>query len=224
MLNLYRNHSVSIGTKAFITDPIRAGKGVLQGDCLSPLLFNMCINTLIKCIEDDRIRTVGYCYWDSLWPCHWFQFADDTAIVTATEEENQLLLNIFTKWCHWSGFNIRVDKCSTFDIKKDGSKATQYRPYLRVNNYQMIPPVELGESFKHLGKHFNYKMNSKPVEQELEAAITDYLQKIHNLPLHPKHKISITTKYVYSKIRWRLSVYTYFTNRWKYLDSCLYAR
>ena len=71
----------------------------------------------------------------------------------------------------------------------------------------MIPPVELGESFKHLGKHFNYKMNSKPVEQELEAAITDYLQKIHNLPLHPKHKISITTKYVYSKIRWRLSVY-----------------
>ena len=29
---------------------------VLQGDCLSPLLFNMCINTLIKCIEDERIR------------------------------------------------------------------------------------------------------------------------------------------------------------------------
>ena len=71
----------------------------------------------------------------------------------------------------------------------------------------MIPPVELGESFKYLGKYFNYKMSSKSVEEELEAEISDYLEKIHNLPLHPKHKISIITKYVYSKIRWKLSVY-----------------
>ena len=33
---------VQIGTKTFTTNPIRVEKGVLQGDCLSPLLFNMC--------------------------------------------------------------------------------------------------------------------------------------------------------------------------------------
>ena len=39
---------------------MKVGKGVIQGDRLSPLLFNMCINSLIKCIEDERTRALGY--------------------------------------------------------------------------------------------------------------------------------------------------------------------
>ena len=65
---------------------MKVGKGVIQGDCLSPLLFNMCINSLIKCIEDERTRALGYHYCNTLKPRHWFQFADDMALVTATEE------------------------------------------------------------------------------------------------------------------------------------------
>ena len=84
--NLYDNYTISNGTKSFITNPIRVGKGVLQGDCLSPLLFNMCINTLIKFIEDERIRSIGYCYCDYLQPRHWFQFADDTAMVITSHQ------------------------------------------------------------------------------------------------------------------------------------------
>ena len=102
----------------------------------------MCINTLIKCIEDERVRSIGYCYCDYLKPRHWFQFADNTAMVTTSEEDNQALLNVFTKWCHWSGFHIRVDKCSTFGVKHNGKKATQFKPYLKINN-QMIPAVEI---------------------------------------------------------------------------------
>ena len=45
----YNDYFVSIGTKDFTTHPISVKRGVLQGDCLSPLLFNMCMNSLIKC-------------------------------------------------------------------------------------------------------------------------------------------------------------------------------
>ena len=62
ILEFYHKYTISVGTKEFFTDPIEVGKGVLQGDCLSPLLFNMCVNTLIKCIENDRLRCFGYCY------------------------------------------------------------------------------------------------------------------------------------------------------------------
>ena len=142
--NLYDNYTISIGTKTFTTNPIRVEKGVLQGDCLSLPLFNMCINTLIKCIEDERVRSIGYCYCDYLQPRHWFQFADDTAMVITSEEDNQALLNVFTKWYHWSGIHIRVDKCSTFGIKHNGKKATQFKPFLKVNN-QTIPAVSTYE-------------------------------------------------------------------------------
>ena len=104
----------------------------------------MCINTLIKCIEDERVRSIGYCYCDYLQPRHWFQFADDTAMVITSEEDNQALLNVFTKWYHWSGIHIRVDKCSTFGIKHNGKKATQFKPFLKVNN-QTIPAVSTYE-------------------------------------------------------------------------------
>ena len=49
----------TIGTDMYITDPLIVGKGVLQGDCLSPLLFNMVTNTLIKIIDEERIRCMG---------------------------------------------------------------------------------------------------------------------------------------------------------------------
>ena len=87
----------------------------------------MCVNTLIKCIENERLRCFGYCYLKSIKPRHWFQFADDTAIVTATVEDNQLLLNVFARWCSWAGLSINVKKCSTFGIKKSGSKSTQFK-------------------------------------------------------------------------------------------------
>ena len=89
---------ISVAGDGYVTNPIRVDRGVLQGDSLSPLLFNMCVNTLIKTIEDKRIKCMGYVAEKTLSPCHWFQFADDTAIVTALEEDNQRLLNLFTKW------------------------------------------------------------------------------------------------------------------------------
>jgi len=41
----------------------------------------------------------------------------------------------------------------------------------------------------------------------LKNDLKDYLESIHRLPLHPKHKIDIVLRYVYSKLRWRLTTY-----------------
>ena len=102
-------------------------KGVLLDDCLSPLHFNMVINTLIKTIDDKKVKCMGYSYCDTMNPRHWFQFADDSALVTSTEEDTQLLLNVFTKWCTWASLIIKVSKCKKFGIKKYGRKSIQFK-------------------------------------------------------------------------------------------------
>ena len=56
----YKNNTITISTDTSITDPLIVGKGILQGDCLSHLLLNMVIKTLIKTTDEERIRCMGY--------------------------------------------------------------------------------------------------------------------------------------------------------------------
>ena len=77
---------------------------------------------------------------------------DDTVGVTSLEGENQILLNLFSKWCRWSEMTIKASKCHSFGICKKGTTSTQYKPRLYLDN-ALIPPVELD-----LGRDFDLKM------------------------------------------------------------------
>ena len=202
----YHSYALSIGTGNYSTELILVRKGVLQGDCLSPFLFNMVINTLIKTIDDEKVKCMGYKYWDIMSPRHWFQFADDSALVRSKEEDSQLSLNIFTKWCTWASLIIKVSKCKTFGIKKYGSKSIQFKPYLRTNN-ELIPPVKINQCFVNLGKEYSFDMKPDKIKKTLLKDLNQYVEVIDRLPLHPKNKIMIVSHYVYSKLRWNLSIY-----------------
>ena len=52
----YDEFYLSITTKSFFTNPIKVDRGVLQGDCLSPLLFNLCINTLVNTVKNEKLK------------------------------------------------------------------------------------------------------------------------------------------------------------------------
>ena len=100
VLGLYSNFQTSIVTNTFQTPFISVGQGVLQGHCLNPLTFNLCFNTFIRYISDHKFRQFGFTM-SSHCPIHWFQCADDAAVITGLENENQILLNHFTRWCVW---------------------------------------------------------------------------------------------------------------------------
>jgi len=117
---------------------VKVGRGVLQGDSLSPLNFSFCFNTFIRSIAAQKFQQFGFGL-KSLYPIHWFQFAEDAAVITGLENENQILPNHFTQ-CNWAGMIIRVDKCLTFGIKKAATSSIQYFPKLIFNNF-LVPPV-----------------------------------------------------------------------------------
>ena len=100
--SLYSGFQTSVITNDFTTPAIPVRKGVLQSDCLSPLLFNMCFNTFIQFVRQEKYKQLGFSTHDQLYclftPVHWFQFADDAAVISTNEQENQLLLNYFSKW------------------------------------------------------------------------------------------------------------------------------
>jgi hypothetical protein len=137
--SLYTNCRTSIIASDFNTPFVEVGRGVLQGDCL----FYLCFNTFIQHIKSEKYQQFVFSY-KLLKPIHWLQFADDAAVITGQESENQHLLNRFQIWCKWSDMIIRVDKCSTFGIKKALTKSVQYLPKLIINK-SIIPAIEKWE-------------------------------------------------------------------------------
>ena len=205
VVRLYSRFYTAVTTERYTTDFIRIEKGVLQGDCLSPLIFNILMNTFIQYIKGEEFSQFGYRWQKYILPKHWLQFADDAAAVTGLESENQILLNAFNRWCTWSGMPIRVDKCHSFGIRKVGASAQQVKPKLFLCN-QLIRPQEINEPFEYLGRSFDFKMSNEEHKKRLKKNICEYMEIISALPLHPKNKLLIYQHYVLSKVSWDLTV------------------
>ena len=155
----------------------------------------MCFNTFIQFISQEKYKQFGFSAHDKhdclFKPVHCCQFADDAAVVTIKECENQLL-NCFTKWCQWSNMIIRVDKCLTFGIKKLSSHSLQYEPKLFVNN-MTVPTVKSDESFKYLGRYCNFEMDKKVHKEKLQSSLFDMLKILIAFQFYQKINYSFTS-------------------------------
>ena len=145
--DLYGNFTTKIAYKDYITDPIVVERRVLQGDCLSALLFNLVFNSFIQTIKSDEFKQLSYRYTKLLTPKHWMQSSDDATAISGSESDNQILLNVFTRWCNWASMIIQVDKCKSFGIRKASTCSIQFKPKLYVNG-EKVKPVEPRGSFK----------------------------------------------------------------------------
>ena len=88
------------------------------------------------------------------------------------------------------------------------AQSIQFEPNLVICR-EKVPAVESNMSFEYLGKKFNFEMIISEVQEELEKRVISYLTVIDKLPLHPKFKIQILTRYVFSKIGWTLTIYEF---------------
>ena len=111
--SLYTDFHTAIITSDFSTSFIQVGRGVLQGDCLSPLLFNMCFNTFIQHIKTDKYRQFGFMT-KFLNPIHWLQFADDVAVITSQSAKNQHACHFCTRNCRFRMSRFFSQPCGNF--------------------------------------------------------------------------------------------------------------
>ena len=101
---------------------------------------------------------------------------------------------------------VRVDKCSTFGIKKSLTKSVQYLPKLLINN-KLIPAINFGDSFQYLGKHFDFNMTDKEHKIELLSILEVIVLEIDLKPLHPENSTYLL-QYTFS-IQMLLAFYSY---------------
>jgi len=183
-------------------------RGVLQGDPASPLLFNICFNTLMQVLILPRYKQLGFSYGQKGHHRQraWLQFADDSVIITPNTESAQALLNLFQAWCSWSGMTIRLDKCVVFGMKSAGSSYTQSAPFLTLQR-GVIPVVPPDGDFHYLGKYFSFDSKHAKVKKALKDKLDNLLNITDGLSIRPQSKIKILNQYIHGQILFELKLY-----------------
>ena len=69
-----------------------------------------------------------------------------------------------------------------------------------------MPSVKNGESFKCIGRFFNFEMSNENHKTKLLSLFTSLLKEIDGLPLHSKNKLLLYHRYVLSKVSWHFTV------------------
>ena len=64
----------------------------------------------------------------------------------------------------------------------------------------------MGKSFCYLGRYFDFNMSDERHKPELCDPFNNIISKIDELPLHPRNKIHLYSRYLLSKISWELTI------------------
>lgn len=157
-------------------------QGVLQGDPISPLLFNAVMDRAIKQIP----REVGYDINGMKINC--IAYADDVISVAKSKVGLQASIDAMTKSLASFGLKINIEKSSTLSLVQAGKvkkmKVIEESSFIIDN----VPLRAIGiiDTWKYLGIHFT---GSRKCEYDYRLA-TD-LDKISRAPLKPQQRLKM---------------------------------
>lgn len=189
----YRNCSTIIKTGKTVTPPVRINVGVKQGDPLSPLLFNLALDPLLRALD---VEGCGFMIGGRKVTS--FAFADDLVLVSGSWEGMVRNLRILEKFSEMTGLEVNPAKCHSFMISVSGRR---YRVNDCAHWVLRGAPINLvgnGSSVKYLGVEIDpLKGILRP---SIREELTRYVERISAAALKPTQKLLILSKYAIPRV------------------------
>ena len=191
---LYGHATTTINTNLGPTDPIRVTRGTLQGDTLSPLLFLLYIEPLLRWIH---VGGKGYRYGcltneeNDTQHLAAAAYADDLAAVTNTVKDMEDQASKITSFCKWARLEVNVKKCAVtgglFQTWRTEGLSWQQRGQdervlRKLQNIflcgKKVEPHLPKKSYTYLGLPLNIQLDWRPAFSDLKAAIKNRTRNI----------------------------------------------
>ena len=218
IMDSYRNSSTRICVNGMIGKKYLFRRGVKQGCPLSPTLFNLCIEPLLRKL--NKMEDDGY-NWKKL--VRMAQaYADDLVLVSKSVEGMKNLIRTVEEFCNFAGgIKVNASKCATLAyLWKDGRRVT-IDENLMIQGEE-IPTYSLHTAVNYLGlpvaTNINAKkkhMFSKLAEMERDTV------KVTDSALDFKYKIDAVEKFILPRIDYEMMAGIAPANALKKLDSLL---
>ena len=116
--NLYWDQKAAMRINDDTSEYINIKRGVRQGCVLSPDLFNLYSEMILRNLEDlDGVKIGGY-------NCNNLRYADDTVLIASTEEDLQRMIDVVSKESAKMGLSLNIKKSECMSISKNKSSPT----------------------------------------------------------------------------------------------------
>jgi hypothetical protein len=135
------------------TKPIHIQRSTIQGDTLSPYLFIIFIEPLLRWFQHG---SNGYKFKASDATISSATYADDLVALTHTLPSIQTQLHKLDKFCRWSGMDLGISKCAiTGCPNKSKMNPPNFKTFITSQNIhyrnQPIPILHQDEPYTYLG-------------------------------------------------------------------------
>lgn len=184
---LYSSGKTSLELSNGKSETIRIGRGVFQGDPLSPILFNHIMDRALKKLDDD----MGY-------PCGGISvtstaFADDITVIGDNIAGTQSNINALVGELAKYGLQANASKCLSLSIMMDGHRKVKF---LDTNskftiNGEPIKTITPSTQWKYLGINWT----GDKIDKQLPD-ISPKLKRVNDAVLKPQQKLEIITKVI----------------------------
>ena len=167
------------------TESINYLTGVLQGDCLSLMLFILSVNPLSFMLSLLPGYNIGKRNSSKVNMTHLF-FVDDLKTFAKNKNEATLHLDLITRFTNDINMKFGLDKCAYIYIERGKWKSLGTK--LTINNNE-ITEFESGDTYKYLGqdKYIGFKG-----ELYKHRVLEEYLKRVKknwNFELYSRNKV-----------------------------------
>jgi hypothetical protein len=192
--NIYSNSSIRFfGTHFGQTKPVHIQRGTIQGDTLSPYLFIIFLEPLLRWLEQGNL---GYKFNTSQYTINSTTYADDLAIITNDIKSIQPQINKIDKFCHWAGMELGIPKCAITGCPNNKPMpATTFKAYIQSHNIiyrnQPIPVLHQNERYIYLGIQLIPSLKWKIQQATTMNKLIKQTQLLLNSPATLKQKLKM---------------------------------
>jgi hypothetical protein len=179
---LNSNSATVFQVRGAMSAPVQPGRGVRQGDPLSPALFNLAVDELLAGIPPE----VGFGIEGSRVSC--LAFADDLVIITSSKVGMQETLDALQRTAADLGLSFNPTKSSILSLIPDG-KAKKMKVADGMSFQlagEVLPHVSSVSSWRYLGITFDPRGLSTV---ELDVAVA--LGRLTKAPLKPQQRLVV---------------------------------
>lgn len=187
MRTIYSTAATRLEVDGQLSSAIYPGRGVRQGDPLSPIVFNLTMNEVLAAMPDH----VGYQLGDRTVGA--LAFADDLVIIGSTLRGTQLSLDRTVIALRQFGLRLAPQKCAAFSLVPSGKdkKMKVLTEEQFIVNGHGIPQRGVLQAVRYLGVQIGA---GGPVP--LRSQISCMLDRIRRAPLKPQQRLKILTTYL----------------------------
>ena len=161
--NIYKNSECSVRLNGKLTQFFAYEKGVIQGNPISPILFNIYVNDLFEELAEANKTPVSL---DGSSSIHALMFADDLIILSTSAKGLQDSLDRLNEYCNEWDLKVNFGKTKCIAFSRGNSRESKGLIFDKTN-------IEFVKQFKYLGVSIDKKGNFSPTLKDLSRKATN---------------------------------------------------